>query len=159
MILPYCPQNASIVHTPVLKVRRETVTSTSLPFSLGKADTDLPAEFWAWILLSRGCQMSQYASKKWLGSWASLFNAVYHCSSPKAASLTLFSGEKGRAHGHNSITDENTPNHHIKLHNSVHITLSFKASKYGKGFEWNLIHFYFVDKKIEGLGHWLSEPR
>lgn len=45
---------------------------------------------------------------------------------------------------------------HIKSHNSVHVRLSFKASTYGKGFERNLIHFYFVYKKAEGLGHLLS---
>lgn len=51
---------------------------------------------------------------------------------------------------------KDTPNLHIKSHNTVHVRLSFKASTYGKGFERNRIHFYFVYKKAEGLGHLLS---
>lgn len=93
-----------------------------------------------------------------LASWVSLLNAVHHCSSPKPASLMLFFREKGEARGHNSIIDENTPNLHIESHNTVHIRVSFKDSKCGKGFERNLIHFYFVVKKAEGVGHGLPKP-
>lgn len=51
---------------------------------------------------------------------------------------------------------KDTPNLHIKSHNTVHVRLLFKASTYGTGFERNRIHFNFVYKEAEGLGHLLS---